>query len=208
MQLEKGLFNMNIYEKLQAARVELQNKKLKKSGKNKFSGFDYFELSDFLPAINELFKQYKLFSQFIIADNQASLHIIDAEKVEDAVIFSMPTAELELKGCNKLQALGGVNTYLRRYLYLNALEIVEADLFDAEAGKEEKQKPQKQTENNKSEQLFQEMSNPDIDIISGLTGIADIKGLEKYYKEYKEKVQDIKAFNVAVNARKTAIIGG
>ena len=37
---------MNIYEKLQSARVKLQSKKLKKSGKNKHTGFSYFELAE------------------------------------------------------------------------------------------------------------------------------------------------------------------
>lgn len=185
---------MNIYEKLQAARVELQNKKLKKSGKNKFAGFEYFELSDFLPAINEIFNSHKLFSRFLINDNQATLQIINAEKTDEEIIFSMPTAELELKGCNKLQALGGVNTYMRRYLYLNALEIVEADLFDAEAGKDKENK--------------QPPVNNDTDIIAGLDGVSDIKNLEMYYKTNKDKVQDIKAFNVAVNARKETINKG
>lgn len=192
---------MNIYEKLQAARVELQNKKLKKSGKNKFAGFEYFELSDFLPAINEIFNNLKLFSRFLINDKQATLEIINAEKTDETVLFSMPTAELELKGCNKLQALGGVNTYMRRYLYLNALEIVEADLFDAEAGKKEETKPPKKS-------AADEIFDPDIDIITGLTGVADIKNLEIYYRENKDKVKDVKAFNVAVNRRKDAIMEG
>ena len=42
---------MNIYEKLQTARVELQKTALKKSGVNKFAGFKYFELGDFIPAV-------------------------------------------------------------------------------------------------------------------------------------------------------------
>ena len=177
---------MNIYEKLQAARVELQNKKLKKSGKNKFAGFDYFELSDFLPTINEIFNKNKVFSRFYIINDNAVLDIINAEKPDESITFSMPTAELELKGCNKIQALGGVNTYLRRYLYLNALEIVEADLFDAEAGKEEK-KP---------------TMNPDADIITGLDAIVDLENLQVYYYENIEKVKDEKAFNSAVNKKK------
>ena len=40
---------MSVYRKLQEARIELQSKPLKKSGKNKFAGFEYFELGDFLP---------------------------------------------------------------------------------------------------------------------------------------------------------------
>lgn len=40
---------MNIYKKLQKCRVDLQNSNLKKSGNNKFAGYSYFELGDFLP---------------------------------------------------------------------------------------------------------------------------------------------------------------
>lgn len=166
---------MNIYEKLQSARVELQNKKLKKSGKNKFAGFEYFELSDFLPAINEIFNKEKLFSRFLINDKQATLQIINAEDIKEEIIFSMPTAELELKGCNKIQALGGVNTYMRRYLYLNALEIVEADLFDAETGKE------------KSEETDIDI---DIDLIEGLKAINDKANLVKYYNENRPNAKN------------------
>ena len=186
---------MNIYEKLQAARVELQNKKLKKSGKNKFAGFDYFELSDFLPAINEIFYKQKLFSRFLINDKQATLQIINAEDIKEEVIFSMPTAELELKGCNKLQALGGINTYLRRYLYLNTLEIVEADLFDAEAGKDNK------PVNNKKS-AADEIFNPDMDLIEGLKAVTDIENLKIYYLNNYNNAQDKEAFAKAKDKRK------
>ena len=46
--------NKNLNESIISIRVKLQNSKLKKSGKNKFAGFDYFELADFLPTLNEL----------------------------------------------------------------------------------------------------------------------------------------------------------
>lgn len=125
-----------IYEKLQKVRVELQQMKLKKSGKNNYAGFTYFELADFLPTVNEMFLKYKIFSNFSMNEEFASLKIIDFEDNTEA-IFTTPTAELELKGCNKIQALGGTHTYLKRYLYINALEIIEYDLFDATSGKEE-----------------------------------------------------------------------
>ena len=127
-----------IYEKLQKCRVELQNLKLKKSGKNNYAGFEYFELKDFLPTVNELFAKNKMFSNFSMTSEIAELEIIDCED-KTSVKFTSPIAELELKGCNKIQALGGTHTYLKRYLYINALEIVEADLFDAVTGKEEPQ---------------------------------------------------------------------
>lgn len=127
-----------IYEKLQRVRVELQKMNLKKSGKNSYAGFTYFELADFLPTVNEMFLQNKLFSNFSMNEAYANLTIYDYEDNSMAE-FSTPIAELELKGCNKIQALGGTHTYLKRYLYINALEIVESDLFDSITGKEIKQ---------------------------------------------------------------------
>lgn len=125
----------NVFEKLQDARVRLQNLKIKKSGENKYSGFKYFEIGDFIPHVNSIFLELKLCSNFSIKDNVAILHIINSEKPDEVTTFTMPTTTLELKGCSAIQALGGVNTYCRRYLYLNALEIAESDMLDANAGK-------------------------------------------------------------------------
>lgn len=125
---------MNIYEKLQQCRVELQEMKLKKGGKNNFANFDYYELADFMPAVNQLFAKHKLHSAFnITKENEqelATLKIINVEQPEEFEVFSSPTAEANLKGCTPIQSLGGVHTYMKRYLYLNALEIVEPDLLD------------------------------------------------------------------------------
>ena len=183
---------MNIYEKLQTARVQLQNKQLKKSGKNGFSKFGYFELSDFLPAVNDIFLNLKLFSQFNINREVATLSILNIEKIDEVLIFQMPVGKLKLSGgCNEIQELGGVNTYCRRYLYLNALEIVEADKFDAETGKDE------QKQENKKPDI-----DADLDIKEGLKAIEDVANLEVYYYENIQKVKDEKAFNQAVSKRK------
>ena len=53
--------------------------------------------------------------------------------------------ELELKGCNKIQALGGSETYSRRYLYMSAFDIIENDMFDAVVS-EEKEPPKEEQE--------------------------------------------------------------
>ena len=132
-----------IFEKLQKARIELQNKKLKKTGKNGYSGFTYYELADFLPQVNQIFYDLKLCSNFSIENEQARLTVTDWED-NTKEVFTSPIEDLELKGCTKIQALGGVHTYMKRYLYLNALEIVESDMLDAKAGsiEEVKQKIQ------------------------------------------------------------------
>jgi hypothetical protein len=135
--LEKRSKNMetNIYIKMQNARSMLQEMNLKKSGKNKFSGFSYYELADFIPAINKIFQDLKLYSIFSINnEREASLSVINAENPEEKVIFTSPTVDVELKGCTPIQGLGAVHTYMTRYLYLNALEIVENDALDSQAG--------------------------------------------------------------------------
>lgn len=136
---------MNVFEKLQKSRVELQSMKLKKSGANKFAGYDYFELEDFIPQMNEIFHNNKLFSQISFTSELATLTIYNAEKPDETIVFTSPMAEAKLKGCHDIQNLGAVQSYQRRYLYMNALEIVERDALDTTTGKSEPAKEQQQS---------------------------------------------------------------
>lgn len=126
----------NIYIKLQNARVKLQKSDLSKSGENKFAGFKYFELGDFLPRINEIMQEEKLCSYINFSETKATLTIINAENPDEKIEFNSDAPELQLKGTNAIQNQGGKITYLRRYLYMNAFEITENDLFDAVSGKD------------------------------------------------------------------------
>ena len=121
---------MNIYEKLQTCRVELQGMNLKKSGHNKFSDFTYYELGDFLPQINVLFLECKLFGFVSFTSETATLKIINTEKPDETIEITSPMAEAKLKACHEIQNLGAVESYQRRYLYMTALEIVEHDIID------------------------------------------------------------------------------
>lgn len=126
---------MNIYEKIQQARVELQKMGIKKSGHNKFANFDYFELKDFLPKVNEIFLDLKLFSKFNLLENEGILTIINSENPEESIVFSTPKATIDMKGQNGLQQIGSTHTYLKRYCYYNALEIIINDETEATIGK-------------------------------------------------------------------------
>ena len=134
---KKGGNNMKtLLKKLQECRVALQNKNLKKSGRNDFANFNYYELADFLPTINILFNEKGLFSAFSIKEERATLQIIDVESGEE-ITFESPIAEANVKGTTPIQSLGAIHTYMKRYLYLNALEIVENDHLDGQVGKME-----------------------------------------------------------------------
>ena len=121
---------MSVFKKLQQARVKLQSIELKKSGKNTFAKYSYFELADFLPAINTIFDEVGLCDVISFTDNSAFIQITDVETGEH-IVFTSPSADAPLKGALPIQALGAQHTYLRRYLYLLALNIVEHDSIDA-----------------------------------------------------------------------------
>ena len=105
----------NIYSKMQKARCEFQEKPLKKSGHNKFAGYHYFELGDFLPTINSLLEKYNLCSNISFDNDMATLTIVNAENTDEKLVFTSPMSNANLKGCHDVQNLGAVQTYLRRY---------------------------------------------------------------------------------------------
>lgn len=183
---------MNIYQKLQCCRCELQAAKLKKSGKNSYAGFEYFELADFLPTVNELFKKYNLCSNFSINEDAAILRIIDAEKegADNIIYFTSPIADANVKGCTPIQSLGAVHTYLKRYLYMNALEIVEGDALDPQVGKMEVEEKPKMSEAQAN--IINALSEQDKQLIISRCGTLDLTVEQAskwiaYFKGKKEK---------------------
>lgn len=155
---------MNIYEKMQKVKKLLSDSELKKTGENEYSKFEYYELADILPAIITFCEEYRLFTHvnfvkeyntktITTEENQvqekvkvgesAILTIINIDKPEEKIEYSSDVKDLELKAANAIQNYGGIQTYSRRYLYMNAFDIVEAEMFDKEMNKKKKQKIKK-----------------------------------------------------------------
>jgi hypothetical protein len=122
--------DFKVYAKLQKCRVELQNMELKKSGHNKFAGYRYFELGDFLPAVNTLFDIYGLAYSLQFDREMATMFIIDVD-TGSSIKFTCPMEQAILKGCMPVQNLGASITYITRYLLVMALAICEHDAVDA-----------------------------------------------------------------------------
>jgi hypothetical protein len=121
---------MNVYQKLNAARKKFHGIELKKSGHNKFAGYKYFELGDFIIPALAIFNEVGLTSIISFGKEEALMRIIDNDKPEDMIVITSPMSTAALKGCHEVQNLGAVQTYLRRYLWVAALEIVEHDALD------------------------------------------------------------------------------
>ena len=132
---------MNIYEKIQTAKDTILKANLKKSGTNKFAGYSYYELADLLPTIIQVCNELKLFTAIDFTEDTAILRIVNSEKPEETMCYYSPMKEIEMKGCNPIQALGGVETYQRRYLYMAAFDIIENDMFDGAKPEENKPEP-------------------------------------------------------------------
>lgn len=143
---------------LRIARVRtvINKKCTKKSGYNSFAKFNYFQLDDFLPQVNEECLKEGILPMFNIKTvedmvwdkeskdyvkeykNVAELRVEDAYSTEFKK-WETPVAEVRMgQGArNPIQELGAMHTYLKRYLYMNFLELSENDVVDATVGKDE-----------------------------------------------------------------------
>lgn len=135
---QEDLKSLSLNESIIRIRVELQNSKLKKTGKNAYAGFDYFNLSDFLPRLNELELKYGINDKFTIEDEngsqQAMLIIFKGDEYSTYKMpfktFDTPLNKNGQKSMQDIQYLGAMNTYYKRYLYINAFGITDGEVID------------------------------------------------------------------------------
>jgi hypothetical protein len=126
---------VSVYKKLNEAREKFHALKLVKTGENKFAGYKYFELGDFLIPALQVFREVGLCAYVSFDKEIATMTIVDMDSAEKMEITS-PMGSAALKGCHEVQNIGAVETYQRRYLWVAALEIVEHDALDATTGKD------------------------------------------------------------------------
>ncbi|MGO0884831.1 ERF family protein [Clostridioides difficile] len=189
----------NIYIKLMDVRVKFSKLNLKKSGENKFANFKYFELADFLPQATDLLEKVKLCPIVTFTNDYATLTLINGENPSEQIVFTSPMRDLQLKGSNELQALGGIETYQTRYLYIQLLNITENDSFDAVSGKNEAKSNSNSTQQNKIltdkqlSRLYAIASNANVDKES-------LK--EKVFKRFGKEIKDLtkKEYDTICNA--------
>jgi predicted O-linked N-acetylglucosamine transferase (SPINDLY family) len=186
---------MSVYKKLQTARLRLVNTNITKSGKNKFAGYEYFELGDFIPAIHKIFDEVGLCGAFTFSADVAHLCIYDTELEEKAVIFSCPVVQAENAKGQAIQNLGSTITYLRRYLWLMAMEIVEHDSVDASPQEVKAVKPVKEV----VKEVVKEAVNPDPNVELAVATLIDFAeacttkaGLTSLWKSNQKQIDEMK----------------
>lgn len=157
-----------LYKKLQKARIALQESGVTKSAFNEDDGYSYVELGDFVPKINEIFDQLGLFAQFTFKEAvngnsyNAILTIYDIDNPDASIPFETPVI-MSNNNKNPIQALGGTHTYLRRYLWMMAMEICAKDEVDRGAKKKpSKLEPANEGPFGKEETVPQAMQTPQV----------------------------------------------
>lgn len=70
---------MSVYRKLNEARTRLAKRKLEKTGFNKFAGYSYFTLGDFIQPAQEIFAELDLCGFVSFTEDIATLTIVDTE---------------------------------------------------------------------------------------------------------------------------------
>ena len=121
---------MSVHKKLMQARVKLLATDLKKSGRNTFQNYSYFELGDFIPHIQTLFNDIGLCGVVTFNNEYAQLCITDVDD-GTVIVITSPMAEAALKGAQPIQLMGSIQTYQRRYLWMAAMELTEHDSIDS-----------------------------------------------------------------------------
>lgn len=132
----------NVYQKLIKAREQFLNADVQKTGKNMHLSFKYFELDDIVPTAIRIFTTVGLVPVVNFTTDTATMTIVNTDNPEDTVAFVAPFNQIApivsntgKQATNEMQALGSSITYMRRYLYMMALDICESDSIDANAGK-------------------------------------------------------------------------
>ena len=182
---------MSIFEKLIKARLQFQSMGVKKSGKNAYAGYSYYELSDIIPAINKIADELKFCCIVNFKSDLATLDFCDLEK-DERITFTSPMSEASLKGCHPVQNLGAVETYIKRYLYQNCFEIEEGDALDSTMNPAD----EKPTGSQSNDKMIDDL----IAQVKGMMNTFTDEQLDYANKAIKER--DIKKLKIIVTSKK------
>lgn len=136
---------MNVYSKLMLARKKFLESGIKKEGKNLYAEFKYFRLEEIIPVKMAIFEEVGLADWICFSDDLAILTIIDVDDPTKTIQFTSQLAPDESLIKNPIQKVGAIQTYVRRYLYMLALDIIESDTIEDIADKPEPTETKKKT---------------------------------------------------------------
>lgn len=134
-----------LMNKIQDVKMELRKNPPQKSGYNRHGKYKYYELEDIIPCIEVLFKKYDLGSWNDYNDGMMYLSIYDREtnvyKTWETPITTIKGQENGFDSGVHMKNNQSAQTYARRTLWLQALDILEKNTIESD--KEPVKKPKK-----------------------------------------------------------------
>lgn len=126
---------LNIYQKLSKARLDFQKAGVKKTGINRHAQYKYFELSDIVTPATTILDKHGLLFVTTFPDGIPTGTLYDMDSNATMVFHSDKDDEALITTGGKrlmlsIQETGAKETYQRRYLYMQMLDIVETDAID------------------------------------------------------------------------------
>ena len=118
---------LNVYAKLIEARKRFLEAGIKKTGVNRYAEYKYFTLDEIIPVKQEIFRDLGLSDVISFGTEVATLTLFNVDNPEESIDFMSQLAPDESMIKNPIQKVGAIQTYVRRYLYLLALDIIESD---------------------------------------------------------------------------------
>lgn len=158
---------MNVYQKLAVARKKFVDEGPQQSGVNDHLGFTYYELGDIVPPEVRIFEEVGLFEHTtkvpgetlrtvngetgevseVVRPAMVRATVVNADNPSETVEFVLDWPELPpIKNregkvtSNPLQQLGSAQTYLRRYIKQQILDVCDPDETDASLGERDAEK--------------------------------------------------------------------
>ena len=182
----------NVYQKLMVARAKFLESDVQKTGKNMHLSFKYFELEDIVPTAIRIFNEVGLIPIVNFTADVATMDIINTDTPEEVIRFEAPFNQIApivsnagKQATNEMQALGSSITYMRRYLYMIALDICESDSIDANIGKGET--PSSAAPKAPATPEQRQEAKASLTDKNGNATQLQIKGLKKVLKQLKDK---------------------
>lgn len=182
----------NVYQKLMVARAKFLESDVQKTGKNMHLSFKYFELEDIVPTAIRIFNEVGLIPIVNFTADVATMDIINTDTPEEVIRFEAPFNQIApivsnagKQATNEMQALGSSVTYMRRYLYMIALDICESDSIDANIGKGET--PSSAAPKAPATPEQRQEAKASLTDKNGNATQLQIKGLKKVLKQLKDK---------------------
>lgn len=187
----------NIYKRLAEARLRFMKAGVKKTGINRVDQYKYFQLEDIVPVATDILNDLDLIFVTTFPNNIPTGTLYDMRDDSKSIVFNSYTDDEEIltrKGnriMTPIQEKGAKETYQRRYLYVQMLDITEGDLIDGglEDTEDDKtpkavapKKPTKPVTPEEREETKKELIDE-----NGEASPVQIKGIKSGLKKLREK---------------------